>query len=230
VFFNQRFLRRVYAKGTLGAMYVTFALAVAVGIGVYALGHLPYFDFLPYKVGNDIGKLMQPSAPLRYKYVMERNGQSQEFLEYPTDTTWQFKQMVALNPEDGPKIIDFRVWGPNQEDLTKEVLQGNKLLLIIQGTEKADRDRFQQINRTLMGADSSKKNITPMIITSSSPQEFDVFRHEVNLSGKYYFADATVLKSMIRSNPGFILLQNGVVKDKFHYHDIPDREKLEELL
>ncbi|GAB2962686.1 DoxX family protein [Hymenobacter coalescens] len=230
VFFNQRYLRRVFAKGTLGTMYVTFALAVAVGIGVYALGHLPYFDFLPYKVGNDIGKLMQPSAPLRYKYIMEKNGATQEFTEYPTDTLWKFKQMVALNPEDGPKITDFRVWGAEQEEMTKEVLTGNKLLLIIQNTDKADRDRFDQINLTLAGADSSKKQITPMTITSSSPTEFDVFRHEVNLPGKYYFADATVLKSMIRSNPGFLLLKDGVVKGKFHYHDIPSRAKLEELL
>ncbi|MCC3156400.1 DoxX family protein [Hymenobacter sp. 15J16-1T3B] len=230
IFFNQRYLRRVFAKGTLGTMYVTFALAVAVGIGVYALGHLPYFDFLPYKVGNDIGKLMQPSAPLRYKYIMEKNGTTQEFTEYPTDTLWKFKQMVALNPEDGPKITDFRVWGGEQEELTKEVLSGNKLLILIQNTDKADRDRFPLINKLIAGADSSKKHITPVIITSSSPAEFDAFRHEVNLPGKYYFADATVLKSMIRSNPGFMLLKDGVVKGKYHYHDIPSRAKLEESL
>lgn len=230
VFMNQRFLRRVFAKGTLGTMYVTFALAVAVGIGVYALGHLPYFDFLPYKVGNDIGKLMKPSAPLRYKYIMEKNGSTQEFTEYPTDTLWKFKKMVPLNPEDGAKITDFRVWGGENEELTQEVLSGNKLLILVQNTDKADRDRFPQIVKLMAGADSSKKNIEPMIITSSSPHEFDVFRHEVNLPGKYYFADATVLKTMIRSNPGFLLLQNGVVKGKYHYHDIPSRAKLEELL
>lgn len=230
VFFNQRFLRRVFARGTLGTMYVTFALAVAVGIGVYALGHLPYFDFLPYKVGNDIGKLMKPSAPLRYKYIMEKNGTTQEFTEYPTDTLWKFKQMVPLNPEDGAKITDFRVWGGDNQEMTQEVLSGNKLLILIQNTDKADRDRFPQIVQLMAGADSSKKNITPLIITSSSPGEFDVFRHEVNLPGKYYFADATVLKTMIRSNPGFLVLKDGVVKGKYHYHDIPSRAKLEELL
>jgi hypothetical protein len=230
VFFNQRYLRRVFAKGTLGTMYVTFALAVAVGIGVYALGHLPYFDFLPYKVGNDIGKLMNPSAPPRYKYIMEKNGATQEFTKYPTDTLWKYKQMVLLNPEDAAKITDFRIWDEGDQDLTKEVLTGNKLLVIIQDVKKADRDRFQQINLMLAGADSSKKHITPMIITSSNANEFDVFRHEVNLPGKFYFADATVLKSMVRSNPGFLLLENGVVKGKFHYHDIPSRAKLEEML
>lgn len=230
VFMNQRFLRKVFAKGTLGTVYVTIALAVAVGIGVFALGHLPYFDFLPYKVGNDIGKLMKPAAPLRYKYIMEKNGTTQEFTEYPTDTLWKFKQMVPLNPEDGAKITDFRVWGGENQEMTQEVLSGNKLLILIQSVEKADRDRFPQIVQLMAGADSSKKQIQPMIITSSSPGEFDVFRHEVNLPGKYYFADATVLKTMIRSNPGFIVLKDGVVKGKYHYHDIPSRAKLEELL
>jgi hypothetical protein len=229
VFFNQRYLRRVFARGMLGIMYITLASAVAIGIGVRALGHLPYFDFLPYKVGNDIGKLMKASEPLRYKYIMERNGTTQEFTEYPTDTTWKYKQMVALNPEAGPKITDFKVWN-DQSDYTQELLKGNKLVLIIQSTDHADRDRFVLINKLIVSADSSKKKITPLIITSSSPAEFDAFRHEVNLSAPFYYADATVLKSIIRSNPGFMLLKDGVVKGKFHYHDIPTRATLEELL
>lgn len=220
VFTNQRYLRRVFAKGQLGVMYITVASAVAIGIGVRALGHLPYFDFLPYKVGNNIGQLMKSSAPLRYKYIMERNGASQEFTDYPTDSTWKFKQMVALNPEAGPKITDFRVWN-DEGDFTQELLQGNRLVLIVQGTEKADRDRFKLINTLFAEAQKSRRKISVLVLTSSSPAAFDAFRHDVNLSAPFYYADATVLKSMIRSNPGLILLQNGTVKGKYHYHDIP---------
>ncbi|QIX61758.1 DoxX family protein [Hymenobacter lutimineralis] len=229
VFFNQKHLRRVFAKGTPGVIYITVAAAVSVGIGVYALGHLPYFDFLPYKVGNDIGKLMKPSAALRYKYIMERGGQTQEFTDYPTDTTWKFKQMVTLNPEAAPKITDFRVWN-DEGDFTPQLLQGNKLVLVIQNTDHADRDRFTTINQLVQSVDSSRKKIDFLVVTSSSPAEFDAFRHEVNLAAPFYYADATVLKSMIRSNPGFVLLKDGVVKGKFHYHDIPSRAKVEELL
>ncbi|WP_375416807.1 BT_3928 family protein [uncultured Hymenobacter sp.] len=228
VFFNQRFLRRTFAKGTLGLMMMTFAAAIAIGIGVRALGHLPYFDFLPYKVGNNIGQLMKASAPLRYKYIMEKNGQTQDFTTYP-DSTWTFKQMVALNPEAGPKITDFRVWN-DAGDYTQELLQGNKLVLIVQNTDKTDRDRFVLINQLFAGAQKSRRGITPLIITSSSPQEFDVFRHNANFAVPYYYADATVLKSMIRSNPGFIILKDGVVKAKYHYHDIPTIGKVEEKL
>ncbi|HEX8349222.1 MAG TPA: DoxX family protein, partial [Hymenobacter sp.] len=229
VHYNQRYLRRTFARGTLGVMYITVATAVAVGIGVRALGHLPYFDFLPYKVGNDIGKLMKPSAQLRYKYIMTRNNETKDFADYPTDTTWKFKQMVALNPEAGPKITDFKVWN-DEGDFTPQLLEGNCLVLIVQGTATADRDRFEQFNLLFKEVQKSRKRIATVVITSSSPAEFDAFRHDVNLAVPFYYADATVLKSMIRSNPGLMLLQNGVVKGKYHYHDIPDLAKLEELL
>ncbi|SET91989.1 BT_3928 family protein [Hymenobacter actinosclerus] len=231
VFFNERYLRRVFARGTLGVMYITIASAVAIGIGVRALGHLPYFDFLPYKVGNDIGQLMKPREQARYQYVMERNGESKTFADYPTDSTWKYKSMEVLNPEASrPVITDFAIFDAEGTDHTQEVLTGNKLLLIVQDVNSADRDRFKEINRLLEGAAKSRSQIKPLIITSSSPQQFDAFRHDVNLPGTYYFADATVLKSMIRSNPGFILLQNGVVLSKYHYHDIPVVSKLEEAL
>ena len=228
VFFNQRFLRHAFVQGTPGIMIMTFASAIAIGIGVRALGHLPYFDFLPYKVGNDIGKLMKPNAPLRYKYVMEKNGETKDFTTYP-DSTWTYKSMVALNPEDSPKITDFRVWN-DEGDYTPELLRGNKLVLIIQNVDKSDRDRYALINKLLNDAKDSRRNITSLIITSSSPAEFDVFRHNANFAVPFYYADATVLKSIIRSNPGFLLLKNGVVRGKYHYHDIPSIGKVEETL
>ncbi|MFD2786234.1 BT_3928 family protein [Hymenobacter rubripertinctus] len=231
VFFNQRYLRRVFARGTVGVMYITFASAVAIGIGVRALGHLPYFDFLPYKVGNDIGQLMKPREQARYQYVMERNGESKTFADYPTDSTWKYKSMEVLNPEASrPVITDFSIFDAEGQDHTPGVLTGNKLLLIIQNVNEADRDRFKEISSLLENTAKSRKQIQSLIITSSSPQEFDAFRHDVNLAGPYYFADATVLKSMIRSNPGLMLLQNGVVKSKYHYHDLPTTAKLEEEL
>lgn len=228
VFFNQRFLRHSFVKGTAGVMTMTFASAIAIGIGVRALGHLPYFDLLPYKVGNDIGQLMKPRAPLRYKYIMTKAGKTQEFTTYP-DSTWTYKSMVALNPEDGPKITDFRVWN-DQGDYTPELLRGNKLVLIVQNTDKTDRDRYELINKLFADAKNSRRNITSLIITSSSPAEFDVFRHNANFAVPFYYADATVLKSIIRSNPGFLLLKDGVVKGKYHYHDIPSIGKVEEKL
>ncbi|SFQ21954.1 BT_3928 family protein [Hymenobacter arizonensis] len=231
VFFNQRFLRHAFVQGTAGLMTMTIVSAIAIGIGMRALGHLPYFDFLPYKVGNDIGKLMKPAEPARYRYTMTRNGETKEFDEYPTDSTWKYQAMTAVNPEKSrPVITDFEISDVDGNSYTQELLKGSKMVLIVQNTNKADRDRFEAINALMAAAAKSRKDITALTITSTSPAKFDSFRHDVNLSGPYYFADATVLKSIVRSNPGLVILNNGVVQAKYHYHDIPELFEVEKAL
>ena len=231
VFFNLRFLRHSCVQGTPGIMVMTFASAIAIGIGVRALGHLPYFDVLPYKVGNDIGKLMKPAEAARFRYTMTRNGETKEFDAYPTDTTWKYQAMTPLNAKEASAVItDFEVSDVNGKSYTQELLTGNKLVLIVQNTNKTDRERFEVIDSLMASAGRSRKRITALTITSTSAAKFDAFRHDVNLSGPYYFADATVLKSIIRSNPGLLVLNNGVVKAKYHYHDVPQLFEVEKAL
>lgn len=224
--FTQHHLKPLVRPAT-GAVIAIITAAISVMVGWYAYEHLPYIDFRAYKVGNNIPALMQPSAPLRYKYIMVKDGQEQEFEEYPTDESYTFKQMVAINPEDGPKITDFNVWN-DEGDYTQEVLTGNKLLILVQNVEKAQDANFKEINKLVKAAE--QQGITPMVITSSSGPEFEAFRHEVNLAAPYFYGDGTVLKTIIRSNPGIVLLQDGTVKGKWHHNDTPDIEEVQELL
>jgi len=231
VFFNQKHLRHAFVRGTPGLMAMTFASALAIGIGVRALGHLPYFDFLPYKVGNSIPRLMKPAEPPRYRYTFERNGQTMQSETFPTDSTWKYKDMTVLNPEKStPAITDFVITDAQGDDVTKQVLTGNKLILIVQNTNKADRERFEQLNKLFEAAAKSRKHIDVLTITSTAAGKFDSFRHDVNLATPFYFADATVLKSVIRSNPGLLVLHNGTVVAKYHYHDIPALYQIEKAL
>jgi len=224
--FTQRYLPPL-TRPQVGATVTALAAVLSVGIGWYAYEHLPYIDFRAYKVGNNIPALMKPSAPLRYKYIMVKDGAEQEFEEYPADQSYTFKQMVAINPEDGPKITDFNIWN-DSGDFTQEVLQGNKLLILVQGVAKADQEDFDQINQLVQAAE--QQGITPLVVTSSSGQEFEAFRHEVNLAAPYFFGDGTVLKTIMRSNPGIVLLQDGTVKGKWHHNDTPGIEEVQALL
>jgi uncharacterized membrane protein YphA (DoxX/SURF4 family) len=231
VFFNQKHLRHSFWRGMPALMIMTFASALAIGIGVRALGHLPYFDFLPYKVGNNIAQLMKPAEAPRYRYTFERNGQTMESETFPTDSTWKYKAMTVLNPlQSTPVVTDFVISDPEGNDVTKQVLSGNKLILIVQNTNKADRERFVDFNKLFEEAAKSRKHIEVMTITSTSAGKFDSFRHDVNLATPFYFADATVLKSVIRSNPGLLVLHNGTVVAKYHYHDIPALYQIEKAL
>ncbi|AKD02631.1 BT_3928 family protein [Pontibacter korlensis] len=224
--FTQKYLPPIMRTSS-GAIITIITAALSVVVGWYAYEHLPYIDFRAYKVGNNIPELMKPSAPLRYKYVMTKGGEEHEFEEYPMDTTYTFKEMLAVNPEDGPKVTDFNVWN-DEGDHTQEVLSGNKLLILVQNVLKADQQNFESINELVKAAETA--GITPLVITSSSSQDFGAFRHEVNLAAPYYFGDGTVLKTIIRSNPGLVLLQDGVVKGKWHHNDTPDIEEVKEAL
>lgn len=228
---TQRFLtsfRKISPK--TGGVIVALSVVLAVGIGVYAYQHEPYFDFRAYKVGANIPQLMKPSAPLRYQYIMEKGGEEHTFEKYPTDTTFKFKEMVPLNPEDGPKITDFNVWN-DVGDFTQEMFLGNRLMVVVHSVNKTDPAAFPEINALLATLEKEQNpKVVPVVLTSSSSHDFDVFRHEVNLAAPYFFADATVLKTMVRSNPGVLLLKNGVVVGKWHYNDLPTAAEVQALL
>ncbi|MGV3642219.1 MAG: DoxX family protein, partial [Adhaeribacter sp.] len=156
--------------------------------------------------------------------------QQQEFTNYPKDTTYKFVEMVALNPEDGPRITDFSIWN-DSGDYTPQIFQGNKLLIIVQDVRKANAASFAGINSLVSQVEQlPAPQVAPLVLTASSTQDFDVFRHEVNLAVPYYFGDATVLKTMMRANPGIMLLKNGLVVGKWHHNDLPTADTIRELL
>lgn len=196
-----------------------------VGLAIYAIRHLPYIDFRAYKVGASIPKLMQPSEALRYKYIMEKDGKEVEFTSYPNEQGYEFKEMILLNPEAQPKITDYSVWN-NEGDFTEQTFEGNKLLVIMYDVTKANTASLKEIKEL---TNQLPPNVEPVVLTASGEQIYEAFRHEYQLPIPYYFADATVLKTMIRSNPGLIFVQDGVVKGKWHFRDVPSAEQLEKL-
>lgn len=191
--------------------------AISLFIGIYAIQHLPFIDFRAYKIGNDIPALMEPSGELLYEYVMEKEGKEYRFEQYPVDKTYTFKSMDVLNPEVQPKITDYSVWN-DEGDFTQDTFTGNKLFVIAYDVSKAKKEAFVEINQLI---EQLEGQVEVWVLTSSDPSTFEVFRHEVQLAAPYYFSDATVLKTIIRSNPGLFLMQNGTVKGMWHYNDTP---------
>jgi uncharacterized membrane protein YphA (DoxX/SURF4 family) len=218
-----------HALRSTGLQYsiVGATLFFSLFIPLYSLRHLPFIDFLPYRVGANIPALMKPSEPFRYKYIMEKNGELKEFEEYPTDTTYTYKEVLLLNPEAAPKIMDYYVWN-DQGDYTQESLKGVKLLLIIPDAEEANKKGIVHIQSLIKELDTVK--VKCMALTSSDSFVFELFRHDVQLDVPYYFSDSSVLQAMIRSNPGLILVQNGIVKGKWHYRDIPSAAAIYKLI
>lgn len=201
-------------------------------LGYYAVAHLPFIDFRTYKVGNNIPALMKQPEPCLYEYVMEKNGETFTMKDYPTDTTYKFKEMIATNAEAcKAKITDYKIWN-DEGDFTEETFKGNKLLIIVHDLEKnnyignTNKASYSKISALV----SQLKEATPLIVTSANSKDFDTFRHEVQLAVPYYFADGTLLKTMTRSNPGLILLKDGTVKAQWHHNDVPSIEEIKSKL
>lgn len=219
LFFNRKQLQPASEKKTLPVLIGL--TVVAVGIAVFAVLHLPYIDFRAYKPGANISQDMQPSAPYRYAYMMEKDGQQVELEKYPDASEgYTYVDVRLLNPEAQPKITDFSIWNV-EGDFTEAMLRGNKLLVVVHKVEEADTD---ELNEIMTLANKLAPQVETFMITSSDEASFKAFRHEHQLALPYYFGDATLLKTMIRSNPGLILLKDGVVINKWHYNDVPDSE------
>jgi uncharacterized membrane protein YphA (DoxX/SURF4 family) len=214
--------RKVFRNLLTGSL-VGFSAIFSLALAIYAIRYLPPFDFLPYKIGNNIPQLMQPSEPLRYKYIMEKDGKSEEFEKFPTDTTYKYKEMVLINENAKPKITDYKVWN-NEGDFTQETFKGKKLIIIIKNgpdLNGASLAKIRSLVNSLKGSD-----IESLILTSNSDAEIQEIRKAYALDVPYFFADGTVLKTISRSNPGVWLLDNGTVKGKWHYNKTPDKEEV----
>jgi len=217
---------RITPRKTGWVVFLTTVLTL--GLGVYAISFLPPLDLLPYAVGKNIPAQMKPSEPLRYRYVMEKNGKTDTFEQYPTDTTYKFKEMQLINEGAKPKITDYRVWN-DEGDLTQQTFEGKKLFIIVKKTTDIDVGSLPAIRSLVDGLTGS--DIKPYILTSVSDKEIKAFQNEFQLTTvPYYKVDATVLKTIMRSNPGTWLMQNGTVRGKWHYNTTPSAEEVKQLV
>ena len=201
-------------------------LVISLGLALYAIAHLPFIDFRAYKTGNHIPTEMQPSAPYLFEYIMEKDGKQEAFPTYPTDKSYKFISMNHLNTEAAPKITDFAVWN-DDGDFTEEVFVGRKLYVILYDVTKSDASKIAEINDL---ATALKGKIEVAALTASDGKVFEAFQQEHGLNVPYYYTDATVLKTIARSNPGLWMLNEGTVIGKWHANDVPSADEVMDLV
>ena len=193
---------------------------IASFIGVRAINHLPYFDWRAYKVGNNIPKNMQPPVAAIGEYVFKKDGKEVKSEKYltPEDGYEYVSYRIVNEDEIKPKITDYAVTSPEGEDITQSTFQGNKLIIVMIDVDKASTKNIAAIRALLQGVEGK---VDAFILTSSSADATERFRHENQLAVPFYFADATVLKTIIRSNPGIALWKDGTVLGNWHHNDTP---------
>ena len=223
IFYIKIFDDKVFRNGI-----IIVSTIICLIISFSAINFLPFIDFRAYKIGNYIPDLMNTSEELKYSYIMEKEGREYEFESYPLDESFTFKKIKLLNPEAQPKITDYSLWNETG-DYTNESFLGNKLFIIIHDVNKMGlkgRKLEDFISHLKILVSNINFWIEPIIITSSDSKSFNDFKEKYNIEIKNVYGDATVLKTIIRSNPGFFLLRNGTVTGKWHYNKFPDAKEI----
>ena len=210
---------------------INYTVVFILAVSGYSLYYLPQFDFRPYHVGADIKKGMEiPEGAEQPEFVttfiLEKDGQRKEFSleDYPA-STWTFIDSRTVQPKKGyvPPIHDFSITTVDEgEDITEEIVadKGYSLLLVSPHLEQADDIHFDEINRLY---DYTKQHGYRFLCLTASTEEA-IGRWKDRTGAEYQFAntDETTLKTIIRSNPGLVLLHNGSIKGKWSHNALPD--------
>lgn len=201
----------------------------------FSLYYLPIFDFRPYHIGVNIPRGMEipKGAKLpqfKTTFIMEKNGQRKEFTldNYP-DASWKFIDSKTVQTSEGyiPPIHDFSITDNKTGlDLTNSVLshKGYTFLLIAPHLETADDSNFGDIDRLYEYAQSY--DIPFYCLTASTTK---AIKRWIDLTGAEYpfcITDEAVLKTIIRSNPGLLLLKDGTIINKWSHNNLPNEAKL----
>lgn len=208
-----------------------------IGFCVLSMYYLPLIDFRPYKIGADIraGRELPEGAKMpvyETTFVYSKDGQQQTFgLNNLPDSTWTFVDSKSTLIEEGdkPLMADFNVAQVTSEgtmDVTDYLLAdtGYTFILIAPYLEHADVSAHDQINTIYDWAVDHKYQF--VCLTASPQSAIEAWRDHTGAAYDFYLADEKLLKTMVRSNPGLLLLQNGVIRHKWSANDLPEGDDI----
>ena len=213
----------------LQKLIIGTSLLVCFYITYFVLNHLPILDFRAYKIGDNIIENMRvpedaPKDIYEYEWLFSEGDEIKKYItngEYP-NAKGDFLTVETKLIQKGyePSIYDFSI-EVNGNNLTDEILSEEKLLIYI--SYNLEKFSSKAIENMKFSAEKAKNNGFKIIgLTASSVEDRNIFIKTNNLSFEFYTCDETALKTVVRSNPGAIVLKAGNVVDKKHYKDFSD--------
>lgn len=216
-----------------------YSFLYIAGMTLYCYHELPVFDFRPYHIGADIRKGMEMpegAQPTLYdtRFILEKNGVEKEFgLENYPDSTWTFVDSHTVVKQRGyePPIRDFSLLRQEDgEDVTQEVLADSSytFLLVAHQLKEADDSAIDLINELYDYC--VEQGYAFYGVTSSTDEDISDWQDRTGAEYPFCLMDNITLKTMVRSNPGLLLLKEGVVMNKWSANNLPDEYELTDRL
>lgn len=202
------------------------ALVFCVWFANYVYNHLPVVDFRPYKIGTNIEEGMSipegaPKPVFEYAWKFDVNGEEKIITttgEYPT-VDGEFIDVETTEVQKGyePPIHDYTM-ERGGADHTSDIMGWERVLVIVsRDIQKADEDGLQKLKS--IAEQARKKGYKVIGMSASNEEQIAPYRTKYGLDFDFYFCDLTTLKTIVRSNPGFLLLNKGVIVQKKHFND-----------
>lgn len=213
---------------------INYTMLFILGVSAWCLYTLPLFDFRPYHVGADIREGMEvPEGEKEPQYettfILEKNGERKEFTldNYP-DSTWTFVDSKTIMTEEGyvPPIHDFVLETTETgEDITDSLLSapGYTFLLVSPSLEHADDSLFGLMDQIYEYAKDHGYGFYG--VTASGDEGISRWRDLTGAEYPFCRADHTMLKTVIRSNPGLLLIKGGVIIRKWSHNQLPELDE-----
>lgn len=203
------------------------ALGSVAGIMGYSYTHLPQIDFRPYKVGNHIPTLMEiPDDAEVDQYeitlIYAKDGKEQTFTleNYPKgDPEWTFVDQKSVLIKKGyvPPIHDFEIETLEGEYITQDILESEEpiALVVMYDLTKTDTTQLEKLMHMI------HEYPRVYFLTASGEEEIFAFAEELGWDEEttystFCFTDPITLKTIVRANPGVIVVQNGTIIDKYN--------------
>ncbi|MEX0273427.1 MAG: BT_3928 family protein [Flavobacteriaceae bacterium] len=228
LFKGQQYIRPIFghnARRLLTALTLVFCAIFAF----YVLNHLPAKDFRPYKIGANIeeGMRIPEDAPKPvHEYAWKFNTPDGEKIvvthgDYPTvDGEFIGVETKEIQPGYEPPIHDFTI-EQDGEDFAPTLLQEPKLVMVVAyDLRKSDTEAFEDIGKMAKTALEKGYKVIGMSASDDTYAKEIVQKYQLGLD--FYFTDETALKTIVRSNPGVLVLQKGTIKQKVHHNDLDD--------
>lgn len=195
-----------------------------MGFIYYNISHLPMLDFREWKVGNDMKSEGEENLKVYLNYKNKESGEIKEYLSpnYPwNDSIWMSNwEFVGQRFDDSSiikkhsVIIEDSLGNNYTNDLVEN--PGTQLLILIADIDKCNEEGLL---KAIKIGENISDDESIAIVTGSDFESAAQFLNERNINIELYFSDDIELKAMIRSNPGLLVLKNGIIEKKLHYND-----------
>lgn len=198
--------------------------------------HLPVVDFREWKTGNDMKSSGRETVKNYLVYKNQVTGETEEFISpnYPwNDSVWLSEwEFVNQRIDDSQLVLKHGlvIEDADGNNFTDEIIENPGYQFILASYDLDEADGQGMIGASGLFAGVSENNIEFAMLTSSTEDIIEKYTELYKIDYDVFFADDTELKAMIRSNPGLILMKNGVIISKWHHNDFPHIDEVEELI